>query len=269
MCLILLAIDRHPDLKLVVAANRDEFFARPTRPAGFWPEAPRLLAGRDLKGGGTWFGITRDGRIALVTNVRNPADHAGTASRGALVRDLLLDREHGPDQALQSRLATLAHYPGFNLIAGTVDRLCYLSNRGAEQTEPLAAGVHGLSNARLDTPWPKVRQGKQALAEALRHPAGEQLEAALFAVLADDRQAPDTELPATGVSLEWERLLSARFIRGDGYGTRCSTLLTVARDGQARFVERSFNGAPGTWHEQRFSWRLESPEACDSAEFRP
>lgn len=260
MCLILLAIEQHPDLPLVVAANRDEFYARPTRDAAFWPEAPQLLAGQDLQQGGTWFGVTRAGRLAMVTNVRRPDDQRGSASRGQLVREFLL-AGGSPEASLQQLLTRREEYPGFNLIAGTWDRLYFSSNRGQAQPKRLGPGVHGLSNASLDTPWPKVAGGCRDLAGLLEKVPAAELEPALFALLADDHRAADDELPETGIGLEWERLLSARFIRSAAYGTRCSTLLTVDRQGRVRFVERSFVPGQAGFRDQRFSWTLDAADS--------
>jgi uncharacterized protein with NRDE domain len=239
MCLIVAACGMRADAPLLLAANRDEFFARPTEPARFWPEAPSILAGRDLEQGGTWLGMTRTGRIAAVTNFRD-GTHQRTSrhSRGWLVRDFLLS-DLSAEAFLESVHAARSQYDGFNLIVGTGARLYYYSNRSAQLTA-LGAGVHGLSNHLLNTPWPKVERAKAQMA-ALTHvpPAG--LNDGMFALLSDDAQAPDDALPATGISLEWERLLSSAFIRSPGYGTRCSTTLLINAAGEVRFEERTFS----------------------------
>ncbi|MCX8085942.1 MAG: NRDE family protein [Rhodocyclaceae bacterium] len=230
MCLILLAWQAHPDFPLVVAANRDEFFARPTAPAAFWPEAPEVLAGRDLAAGGSWLGITRRGRFAALTNFRDPYRQRPEApSRGRLVADFLTT-----DVAIEDFLDSLdaAAYNGFNLLLGDGKRLFAFSNVTLRRHE-LAPGVYGLSNALLDTPWPKVGRAKAALAAALDALPDE---AALWRLLADDTVFPDEALPSTGVSLEWERLLSAAFVRGRDYGTRASTVLKVGAGGTAPYV---------------------------------
>lgn len=243
MCLILLAVDTHPDYSLILAANRDEFYDRPTAPAAFWDDAPGVLAGRDLKAGGTWLGIDRLGRLAAVTNYRQGEREADSPrSRGHLVSDYLTGRfDAGAHVARVEGDAAL--YNGFNLIAGDLNALYYFSNREGRR-RVLKPGVYGLSNHLLDSPWPKVTAGKDNLA-ALLAGSGE-LVPSLFALLADRQQASEDLLPRTGVSPEWERLLSSAFIVSAEYGTRSSTVVLVARDGRVVFVERSFG--PGGAH---------------------
>jgi len=239
VCLAVVALDAHPRYRLVIAANRDEFHARAATPAAWWPgEAPRILAGRDLAAGGTWLGVTPRGRWALVTNVREPSGNDPSApSRGALVGRLLRDARPAR-VALDDLLADGARYNGFNLLCGDVCDAHWASNR-AERARSLAPGLHGLSNAGLDTPWPKVVRIKQALAGWAAE--GTAAIEPLFDALADRTLADDDVLPSTGVSRERERLLSAPFIVSDSYGTRCSTVVTVDRDGVARFLERTFD----------------------------
>ncbi|ALC18273.1 hypothetical protein DSOUD_3559 [Desulfuromonas soudanensis] len=246
MCLILLAYRSHPDYPLILAANRDEFYDRPTAPARFWPESPRLLAGRDLRRGGTWLGVTRDGRWSAVTNVRE-ADRTmtGGRSRGELVKGFLAGEE-SPEDFLSQLNAEAGTYPGFNLLAGTPENLWYLSNR-VDGVRLLSPGLYGLSNALLDTPWPKVVRCRRALASALAL-SGSSLEADLFALLADRNVPPDSELPDTGFGLPWERLLSPPFILSPAYGTRSSTVLMVSGDGQASLIERTFSPGEGPDH---------------------
>lgn len=249
MCLILLAISACEDYPLVVAANRDEFFARPTAPAAFWAGTD-LLAGRDLRQGGSWFGVTRRMRLAMVTNVREPRVEVSGASRGHLVRDYLLAAM--PPELFMAYLEDQAdHYPGFNMVFGTFDELWFASNRSVGRG-PLPAGIHGLSNASLNTPWPKVEQGRAELQAILASP-GDHLPERIFALLADPTPAADEQLPETGVSLEWERALSARFIRRPDYGTRTSTVLLVNRQRQGQLIERSFTAAGTCYNEQVFS----------------
>jgi uncharacterized protein with NRDE domain len=240
MCLALLAQGAHPAFALVLAANRDEHHARPAAPAAWWVEG--WLAGRDLEAGGTWLGATRAGRWALVTNIREPDRRdPGAPSRGALVTQVLADAA-SPARSVAAIVADAAAYNGFNLLAGDAGSACWGSNR-SQETRPLAPGIHGISNAVLDAAWPKVARTKAALAAWCARGATDV--EALFAVLADRTRTPDDELPSTGVSLEWERRLSAPFIVGPevGYGTRCSTVVMLGRDGHARFVERSFDAA--------------------------
>lgn len=244
MCLILIAFDSHPDYRLIVAANRDEFYDRPTATAAIWPDAPEVLGGRDLEAGGTWLGIDRRGRFAAVTNYRQgQREPAAPRSRGLLVSDFLTGRADARAH-LERVEREAALYNGFNLIAGDAGELRYFSNREG-RARTLAPGVYGLSNHLLDTPWPKVTGPKSALTALLRRGASE-LIPSLFALLADRNQAADHLLPRTGVSQEWERLLSAACIASSDYGTRSSTVLLVGRDGGVVFVEHTFGpgGAP-------------------------
>jgi uncharacterized protein with NRDE domain len=234
MCLILLAWQVHSGFPLVVAANRDEYFARPTAVADYWPDHPQVLAGRDLEAGGTWLGITHNGRFAALTNFRNPAAYRPDApSRGRLVADFLTG-EMDIDAYLDQLAA--GDYNGFNLLLGDGQRMLAFSNV-TDQRHALAPGIYGLSNALLDTPWPKVGAGRTALATALTRLPDED---ALHALLRDDTIHPDEALPATGVSPEWERLLSAAFVRSPDYGTRSSTIIKVGADGMASFDEQTW-----------------------------
>ena len=224
-----------------MAANRDEFHARPASPAAWGTDAAftDILAGRDLEAGGTWLGVRRDGRFALVTNVREGGAHDPAArSRGELV-PRVLNATTPPDRAMRDIADTQARYNGFNLLAGDASAV-YLDVESQRPTcERFTDGIHGLSNALIDTPWPKLSRTKRACGSGLR--AGDADTAPLFAALADRAPAPDAQLPATGIALERERLLSAPFIVSDGYGTRCSTVFTIDRAGHARFHERTFD----------------------------
>lgn len=243
MCLILLAHRAHSELSLVIAANRDERYDRPTRPANFWEDSPQVLAGRDLQAGGTWLGVTRRGRFAAVTNVRDglPAGPAAR-SRGELTRNFL----HGDADPLdyaEAIMARAAEYGGFNLLVGNRNDLVYCENF-SNTVRSLSPGIYGLSNHLLDTPWPKVVTGKNQLTNlmdqwnsASRADSGKLLE-----LLTDKAIAEDDLLPDTGVGLSLERQLSPIFIEGEGYGTVCSTAVIVDRDGQTKFHERSFYG---------------------------
>lgn len=265
MCLAAFALNAHPRFPLVIAANRDEFFARAAAPMAWWQAGDtELLAGRDLSAGGTWFGLTRAGRLALLTNVREPGRQLADApSRGALVVDWLTATLDAPDFA-----ATLKPgYNGFNLVTADLlqDRWHWLSNR-ADAPLALAPGIHALSNAALDTPWPKTTGLKAALAAALRQAtSAEQLADDLLAALADATPAGDADLPDTGVGLARERLLSPRFVRMPDatrpdittYGTRCSTVLVREAHGATTLVERSIT-AQGRWlapvHHRLAAW---------------
>jgi len=237
MCLVLLAWDSHPDYRLVVGANRDEFYARPTAPANWWEDAPNVLAGRDLRVGGTWAGVTRSGRFAAVTNVREPqAYREGAPSRGFLVANFLVSR--APSLGYAAGLMPIApSFNGFNLLLFDGTSLVWTSNR-ASGARTLPPGVYGLSNAVLDTPWPKVVNGKADLRDALAAPVDE-LESRIFASLARRDPAPEGQLPATGIDPDRERALSSAFITTPEYGTRSSTVILIARDGRVTFVERT------------------------------
>lgn len=239
MCLILLAYKVNEDYPLVLVANRDEFLNRPTRAADFWEDRPHILGGRDLKSGGTWLGISANGRLAAVTNYREPHVFCpDTLSRGCLVSDFL-DASVSSKSYLEDVGNRESDYNGFNLLVWDSADLVYYSNRYDRPPEILAPGYHGLSNHLMNTAWPKVRRGKAALESALMRgePDGQQLLDMLF----NSQRAPEEELPHTGVPLNLEIALSSMFIRTDGYGTRSSTVVLVRADGNARFIERSFN----------------------------
>jgi len=242
MCLVLVVWRMHAQYPCLVAANRDEFHARPTARAEWWPDHPEILAGRDLEAGGTWLGVTRTGRFAALTNYRDPerrraaAAGAATPSRGALVTSVL---ESGASvaQSLGYLREVGANYNGFNLIFSDGERLgIYESVRGSGRELP--PGIYGLSNHLLDTPWPKVQIAKNRLQAAL---LGLTDTAPLLELLRDDRPASDALLPQTGVGLEWERLLSSAFVRAPDYGTRCSTIIRIEREGRAYFDEWSWD----------------------------
>jgi uncharacterized protein with NRDE domain len=255
MCLILVAWRAHPDYPLVVAANRDEFFARRTASASVWPDC-HTLAGRDLQAGGTWLGINRStGRFAALTNYRDPTrQRDGLASRGLLVTDFLAS-DVPPTPWLEGLATQVARYNGFNLMAGDARSLaCLASVTGEVRT--LHPGIYGLSNHLLDSPWPKVEVAKSALAVALNALPDD---GPLFSLLRDDTIHPDDALPRTGVSLEWERLLSSAFVRAPGYGTRCSTVVVVANDGTSVFDEQTWLEGAKAGQRTRCRFRLPAP----------
>ena len=238
MCLVLLAVQSHPEYRLIVAANRDEFYDRPTAPAAFWSEAPGVLGGRDLQAGGTWLGVETGGRFAAVTNYRQGRrESAAPRSRGHLVSEFLIGKM-GASAYMEQVRRDADQYNGFNLIAGDAAALWYYSNREGA-VRGLEPRIYGLSNHLLDTPWPKVVETKRAFG-ALLHARGEELIDQLFDLLADPRRAPEDQLPTTGVGTDWERLLSAAFIASEDYGTRSSTVLLLHREGSMALVERSF-----------------------------
>jgi uncharacterized protein with NRDE domain len=238
MCLIFLSIDQHPDYSLVLAGNRDEFHVRRTAAAQYWEDAPHVLGGRDLEAGGTWLGITRTGRISLVTNYRDLHNFKTVApSRGHLVSDFLTGTSAAPDYLANIKTKS-SEYNGFNLLAGTANELWYHSNY-AEDIRKVSPGLHGLSNNLLDTPWPKVVRGLELIKPILRQPALDPIR--LHEMLYDERRAPDAQLPDTGVGLERERMLSSMFIKSPNYGSRCSTVILVQRNGQVLFSERVYD----------------------------
>ncbi len=258
MCLILFAYESHPKYKLVVAANRDEFYSRPTSPADFWQDNPEILAGRDLREGGTWMGITTNGRFAALTNYRDPSRNKKTApSRGHLVQRFL-DSTMTPSAYIDQIPDAGKEYNGFNLLIGENDSLYYYSNR-EQILRPVSPGIHGLSNALLNDPWPKVIKGKQALEMALQH--DEVKSEQLFAILVDQEPVEDQELPDTGVGLEMERGLAPAFVTMSGYGTKTSTVILIDHSDQVRFWERSFTEErPDVWTEVYYELSLRQPK---------
>jgi uncharacterized protein with NRDE domain len=258
MCLLAFRYQSVPAYPLVFAGNRDEFYDRPTAPATYWDDAPHVLAGRDRKAGGTWMGITRSGHWGVVTNVRAPGAYRSDAkSRGMLVADYLRE-EPAPSAYLQSVAAEADRYNGFNLLLGTPQSLYYYSTR-ADGPRPVEPGLHGLSNDRLDTPWPKVERATRALNRQLAR--GTPSPEALLELLDDRRPAPDAALPDTGLSRERERMLSPIFIDGAEYGTRASTVLLIERDGSVTFVERTFDHGEPT-ETRRFSLQVPVPSGA-------
>jgi uncharacterized protein with NRDE domain len=247
MCLIVLAWKKHPECDLVVGANRDEFYDRPSAPAAFWDAAPDVLAGRDLRAGGTWLGVTRQGRFAAITNYRDRGDvRASARSRGELTAGFLQSAVPAGTYANQVYALRTA-YNGFSLLVGDGEDLWYASSRdrGARRLPP---GVYGLSNHLLDTPWPKVEATKQRFAEALGQLDPERH---VFDLLADRSTAPDDTLPDTGVGLAVERMLSASFIAGADYGTRSSTFVAL-KGPRIVFVERTYGPHGERTGEARF-----------------
>ncbi len=254
MCLILLAHRAVAGHELVLAANRDEFFARPTEPASYWTDAPHVLAGRDLEKGGTWMGVTREGRWAAVTNYRDGArPETGSRSRGELVARYLWQRSSAASYAATVARAG-AEYHGFNLLVGDSEGVHYVSNRGA-RPRVLEPGIYGLSNHLLDTPWPKVERGKSDMHAVLGGNPEDPTEP-LLALLADRRPAADDLLPETGVSRDWEKLLSCAFIRAPGYGTRASSVLLIEHRGEASLRERSFGASAELLEDRRFQFTI-------------
>lgn len=257
MCLILFAWDAHPRYELVVAANRDEFHARPTAPADFWEDHPGVLAGRDLQAGGTWMGISRSGRFAALTNYREPQvpERPLEFSRGHLVRDFLMG---GREPAIHAErlLAAGDAYRGFSLLLGRPGELHYLSNR-ADSVSPVAPGCHALSNHLLNTPWPKVRHGHAALQRLLESDVINDED--LLQLLADDSLVGGEEPAGIDSALAPERISRLLFIRSPEYGTRSSTVLLAGRDGTVTFVERQYNAEGMATGTERFRFKRTDP----------
>ncbi len=237
MCLLVFAWQHHPEYRLILAGNRDEFFVRPSRQACWWRHPTELLAGRDLKAGGTWLGINRGGRFGVVTNFREMGNAADASrSRGHLI-PAFLGSADSVDTFFDELSVRREELPPFSLIFGDMTALHYLSNR-ADPVHPIPPGIHGLSNHALDTPWPKITRTRARFENLLE--AADVDSGALFEMLADRSQAGEKELPKTGLSKELEKRLSSPFITTPTYGTRCSTILTVRNTGAASFMERSF-----------------------------
>ena len=238
MCIVLIGWNAHPDYKLIFAANRDEYFNRPTEPAKFWDDEPSIFAGRDTLQGGTWLGMSRDKRFAAVTNIRRPSStQAGSLSRGLLVSKYLLSNID-PLEYLQQVSAVSHGYNLFNLIAGDGNTLVFLSALD-NKIISLTPGIYGISNATLDSPWPKVIKGKSDMASLIEEDKVEP--EGLLSILQNRETYPDEDLPDTGVGIEIERELSPLFVQTDGYGTRSSSVLLMEVTGNVSFTERSFD----------------------------
>ncbi|NCP63249.1 MAG: NRDE family protein [Paraglaciecola sp.] len=252
MCILFVAVQQHPKYPLIIAANRDEFFARPTQASGFWPAAPEVLAGLDQQAGGTWMGVNKNGYVAALTNIRDPKTiRTDVISRGHLVSQYLIE----PPQHYHLDLhATREQYNGYNLLYGHWQQLQVYNNH-LDQHYALHPGVYGLSNASLNSPWPKIAKGTDKLQAYCQDPHAIHTEQ-LFELLFDSSLAPDHELPETGVPKDWEKRLSAIFIRGLDYGTRSSTVLTIDNQGVLDWHERSFNNQTTLINEQHFQFQL-------------
>jgi uncharacterized protein with NRDE domain len=243
MCLVLIAHDCHPRYRLILASNRDEFYSRPTEPLAFHGPEQNLLCGRDLEEGGTWLAVSSSGRVAALTNVREPGISGGTTpSRGLLVNECAQSTQPLPD-FLESVMLQADSYNGFNLVACDDSGLYYCSNR-IPCVQKLDAGLYGLSNHQLDTPWPKLTTAKTLFRDIL-DAAGELDCEALFTLLRDDTCPPADQLPDTGVGPVWEQILAPIFIKSEIYGTRTSSLVLIASNGHIRFIERT-HASPGS-----------------------
>ena len=256
MCLIFISLNNHPNYKLILAGNRDEFYNRKTATANFWKDHQQILGGRDLEAGGTWLAMTKEGKVALVTNYRDPQNiNAHAPSRGHLVSDFLI-QDQRPDDYLQNISTNGKKYNGFNLIVGHPDELWYYSNykTGIENLSP---GFYGLSNHLLETAWPKVLRGKEKLKPILSNSIIDPEQ--LLNVLYDDQIATDDMLPNTGLPLERERALSSMFIKTEGYGSRCSTVVLIDRNNEALFSERVYEPGKFQYATQTFEFTVHQP----------
>ncbi len=240
MCLVVCAWNIHPTYPFIFAGNRDEFYQRPALPATWWEENPNVLAGKDVEGGGTWLGINRQGHVAVLTNYRNPKDIREAApTRGVLPLDYLIGQSSAATYA-QALGSNAELYNGFNMLVKDQQELWFMGNRDPRWAVPLTPGLYGLSNHLLDTAWPKVAKLKEGITQLIEtHEHAFPIEE-MFAILADRNQAPEDQLPQTGVSLSWEKILSPVFIESPTYGTRVSTLILIDRRGKVYFEERSY-----------------------------
>jgi uncharacterized protein with NRDE domain len=251
MCLIVFANNVLEDYKLIFAANRDEFYDRPSEQTQFWKDHPDLLAGKDLQAGGTWMGITKQGKFAAITNFRDLKNHKNDApSRGKLTLDFLVN-DITPDEYFNELKPALKNYNGFNLILGNIDELYYFSNKPFE-LQKIEPGIHGISNATLDTPWPKVEKSKRQLKHLIEQQNIHPWE--VLNILDDTLPAKDEELPDTGVGLELERILSPIFIKSEKYGTRSSTIVTVDENNNVKFVEKTYFANTGRFSNKEFNF---------------
>jgi uncharacterized protein with NRDE domain len=259
MCLLIAAYDFHPVYRLVLVGHRDEFHARPAAPLGWWPDSPDLLAGRDLEAGGTWLGLHRSGRLAVLTNFRGEdSERPGSPSRGLLIPAFLARNEPAEDFALQLT-GTATQYSGFNLLTFDGTALAYTANRPQPLSRRLPAGLFGLSNHLLDTPWPKVVRTRERVREALER--GVASPSALFTALQDREPARDADLPATGLDRDMERLVSAPFIVNPVYGTRCTTVVLLDREGLVRVEERRYTPDGETTGRTAIAFQTTPPRA--------
>lgn len=237
MCTVLFSIKSNSDYEFILAANRDEFFRRPTAPLHFWGAEKSILAGRDLEGGGSWLGVNTKGRFAVLTNFREPmAEKKSFLSRGELVENVL--SYSGPVSNFYSVVGDADKYRGFNLLYGNSKEMYYFSNR-KKDVILLPPGIYGLSNHFLDSPWPKVEKGKYRFFQIVDQNQFTNLQ--LFAMLEDTARPEDSMLPDTGIGLQWERLLSSIHIRGEIYGTRSAAIITQDSAGQICFTERTYS----------------------------
>jgi uncharacterized protein with NRDE domain len=252
MCILFVAVNQHKDYPLIIAANRDEFFNRDTLQSHIWDTELGLIAGKDLQAGGTWMGINKKGYIASLTNIRDPKQISIDAiTRGELVSHYLQKPVNNYHQTLS---ASKDNYNGYNLLFGKWDALAVYNNH-LDQIQQLTDGYYGLSNASLNSPWPKINKGVGKLEEYCQdgHDINPDI---LFKLLLDKSLAPDEELPQTGIPIAWERRLSSIFILGDEYGTRSSTVLKVDKQQNVQWFERTYDNTATCTSSQSFYFSL-------------
>ena len=237
MCLITFAYQSHPEFPLIIIANRDEFYERPTATVDFWDDAPNILAGKDLRMGGSWLGVSKSGRFAAITNYRDPSrPESGQLSRGGIVKAYL--------NSNQSSAAFIEELRGHKDLYGGLNVLLYDGeefhhyNNVFDEHQIVSPGVHSVSNATLNTPWPKVTFAVKTLQTAIEHEALKTNQ--LISLLTNTEIAPDEALPDTGVGIHLERALSAAFVKLPNYGTRCSTAITFHKNGAIQLLERTY-----------------------------
>jgi uncharacterized protein with NRDE domain len=237
MCIVLFSYKNTPGYRLILAANRDEFLARPTAPLSWWSDNTTILAGRDIQDGGTWLGVSRNGKFGVLTNYRDfPVNDESPVSRGEILSEYL-SADSMPSIFIQGLRQRQKHFRGYNLLLGDASSLWYYSNRRDDLLN-VPPGIHGLSNHLLNTGWPKVERGKMLFTDAVRDKDFSR--DSLIEVLRDTVQPIDSELPDTGVGSEWEKRLGPIFITSDEYGTRSSAILTIADNGEITFYERTY-----------------------------
>ncbi|MEH6575577.1 MAG: NRDE family protein [Amphritea sp.] len=253
MCLIVFAYKYHPEYNLILAANRDEFYARATRPLHQWPAQPNILAGQDLEQGGTWLGVNTDGRFSALTNHRDGSRKlSGKRSRGHLPLDFLNSTLDAEQFAKQTQNADIA-YDGYNQLVGDNQNLFYLSS-SRQDSQRVAPGIHGVSNARLNTPWPKLLQQKELLRQHIDD--NQHQPEQLIRIMNNPQTYADALLPDTGISMDWERALSASFIQMKQYGTRATTIIRQRYDGETEIIEQNYDAKGAT---EQHSYTLQLP----------
>jgi uncharacterized protein with NRDE domain len=258
MCLIVFSVNQHSHFPLVMAANRDEFFQRPTAAMGWWQSdvaGEEVLAGQDLLSGGTWLAVSRNGAVSAVTNVREASEVRASRSRGELP---LLAHQHEPDALARILLPDRNHYAGFNLVRVDTQGGWYFSNRDSHPGRQIHRGIFGLSNHLLQTPWPKLLRLRNAVSDLLGDtPVGQadQLHDTLTRQLQDTTPAPDRQLPDTGVGIEKERFLSSPFIKSKEYGTRATTVVSISQTGEILVTEQSYGPDAQKLENRKFRWQ--------------